>query len=375
MKLTPLLISLSLALAGCSAEPEAPKADAVKVDGDIALLAEPDKATFLKLVAVEKDRGGVLRLPGRLVWNEEKTVRVYPQVGGRIQRIAADVGHPVKIGQVLATLNSPEYGQALADARKARADAQVAGQALERNRVLREAGVVAEKDWQQAEAGAIAAKAEAERATRRIAGLGGDSDGTYALRSPLAGVVVERNINPGQELRPEQSAPPLFVVTDPSSLWIQIDASEADLASIRKGEQLQIELKQYPGERFKGIIRHVADFVDPNTRTIKVRGEVPNADRRLKGEMFVNALVELDASSALRVPASAVFLVGNKRYVFVEEASGRYRRQIVEAGAERDGLIDITAGLQAGNRVVTEGSLHLLKYFKPIAAPEKQAAK
>lgn len=375
MKLIPLLTCLSLALAGCSAEPEAPKAAAVKVDGDIALLAEPDKATFLKLAAVEKDKGGVLRLPGRLVWNEEKTVRVYPQVGGRIQRITADVGDPVKIGQVLATLNSPEYGQALADARKARADAQVAGQALERHRVLREAGVVAEKDWQQAEAGAIAAKAEAERATRRIAGLGGDSDGSYALRSPLAGVVVERNINPGQELRPEQSAPPLFVVTDPSSLWIQIDASEGDLASLGKGEQLQIELKQYPGERFKGIIRHVADFVDPNTRTIKVRGEVPNADRRLKGEMFVNALVELDASSALRVPASAVFLVGSKRYVFVEEAPGRYRRQIVEAGAERDGLIDITAGLLAGNRVVTEGSLHLLKYFKPIAAPEKQAAK
>lgn len=375
MKLSTLLITLLLALAGCSAEPEAQKAAAVKVDGDLALLAEPDKATFLKLATVEKDKGGLLRLPGRLVWNEEKTVRVFPQVGGRVQSIAVDIGNPVKIGQTLAILSSPDYGQALADARKARADAQVAAQALERNRVLREAGVVAEKDWQQAEATAIAAKAEAERASRRVAGLGGEGDGTYALRSPLAGTVVERNLNPGQEFRPDQSGSPLFVVTDPGSLWIQVDAGEADLSKLKKGEPLLIESKQYPGERFKGVIRHVADFVDPNTRTIKIRGEVPNADRRLKGEMFVNALVELEPTAALRAPAAAVFLFGNKRYVFVEEAPGRYRRQAVEAGAEREGLIDLTAGVKEGDKVVIEGSLHLLKYFKPAAAAEKQAAK
>ena len=375
MKLTPILVAALLTLAGCSAEPEAPKAANVKVEGDIALLAEPDKAGFLKLAVAEPDKGGLLRLPGRLVWNEERTVRVFPQVGGRVQRIAVDVGNPVKIGQPLAILSSPDYGQALADARKARADAQVAAQALERCRVLREAGVIAEKDWQQAEATAIAARAEAERAGRRVAGLGGEGDGSYALRSPLAGSVVERNLNPGQEFRPDQSGPPLFVVTDPSSLWIQVDASEADLARLRKGEPLLIETRQYPGERFTGVIRHVADFVDPNTRTIKVRGEVPNPDRRLKGEMFVNALVELEATAALRVPASAVFLFGDKRYVFVEEAAGRYRKQAVEAGTEREGRIDILSGLKAGDKVVAEGSLHLLKYFRPAGAAEKQAAK
>ena len=374
MKLNPLLIALLLTLAACSAEPEAQKAAAITVDGDRALLAEPDKATFLKLATVEKDKGGWLRLPGRLVWNEEKTVRVLPQVAGRVQGVAVDVGAPVKTGQPLATLTSPDYGQALADARKARADAQVAAQALERNRVLREAGVVAEKDWQQAEAAAVAAHAEAERASRRLAGLGGDGDGSYVLRSPLPGVVVERNLNPGQEFRPDQSGAPLFVVTDPSSLWIQIDAGEADLAKLKKGEGLLIESKQYPGERFTGVIRHVADFVDPTTRTIKVRGEVPNGERRLKGEMFVTALVELEPTAALRVPASAIFLFGDRRYVFVEEAPGRYRKQAVDAGAEREGLIDITSGVAEGNKVVVEGSLHLLKYFKPAAKPEKQAA-
>jgi cobalt-zinc-cadmium efflux system membrane fusion protein len=375
MKQNLTLLSIVLALAACSGEPEANKEASIKVDGERAILAEPDKATFLKVALVEPDKGSTLRLPGRLVWNEEKTVRVFPQLSGRVQSIAADVGSTVKAGQLLAVLSSPDYGQAKADARKARADAQVATQAQERSRQLRDAGVIAEKDWQQAEAGAIGAKAEADRANQRLAGLGGDSDGSYALKSPLAGVVVERNLNPGMEFRPDQATAPLFVVTDPASLWIQVDAGEADLAKLKKGEPLFIESRQYPGERFQGVIRHVADFVDPTSRTIKVRGEVPNADRRLKGEMFVNALVELPATSALRVPSAAVFLLGDKRYVFVDEGGGRYRRQRVEAGGEREGWVEISAGLQAGEKVVTEGNLHLLKFFKPLAAAEKQAAK
>ena len=177
------------------------------------------------------------------------------------------------------------------------------------------------------------------------------------------------------EFRPEQAAAPLFVITDPSSLWLQLDASEADLGNLKPGEVFAIESKQYPGERFKGVIRHVADFVDPVSRTIKVRGEVANADRRLKGEMFVQGLVELPALPVLRVPAAAVFLLGNQRYVFVEEGPGRYRRQLVEAGGEREGWIAVQSGLKEGEKVVIEGNLHLLKFFKLAPKVAPQAAK
>ena len=81
-------------------------------------------------------------------------------------------------------------------------------------------------------------------------------------------MIVERNLNPGMEFRPDQSGAALFVVTDPRSLWLQLDASEADLASLKAGEPVMVEVKQYPGEQFKGVIRHVADFVDPQSRTI-----------------------------------------------------------------------------------------------------------
>ena len=368
-------ITILLALVACNAEPEKTREDAIKVEGERVLLSEPEKADFLKLADVVADQGATLRLPGRLVWNEDRTVRVVPQVGGRVQKIAVEVGDRVKAGQALASLASPDFGQAQAEARKAQADLTVARQALERQRELHAAGVVADKDWQQTQAEAARAQAEAERASRRLAGLGGASDGTYVLRSPLAGVVVERNINPGLEYRPEQAGDPLFVVTDPSSLWLQLDAGEADLAELKAGEPIRLQVRQYPEQQFTGVIRHVSDFVDPGSRTIRVRGEVANAERKLKGGMFVSALIELPASAALQVPAAAVFLVGEQRYVFVAEGPGRYLRRAVTTGREHDGKVAIQSGVSAGEKVIVEGNLHLLKFFKAAPAQSATGAK
>jgi cobalt-zinc-cadmium efflux system membrane fusion protein len=375
MKRHLITLSVILALAACGNEPEPAKVAAVKIEGDRAILSEPDKADFLKTAIVERDQGSMLRLPGRLVWNEDHTVRVVPQVGGRVQKITVEIGSEVKVGQILATLSSPDYGQAQADARKAQADQQVAKLALDRQRELHAAGIVADKDFQQTQAEAIRAQAEADRASRRLAGLGGASDGTYTLRSPLAGIVVERNLNPGLEFRPEQSSDPLFVVTDPTSLWLRLDASETDLAALKAGEKISLQVKQYPNERFAGVIRHVGDFVDQTTRTVRVRGEVPNPDRRLKGGMFVTALIELPATQALLVPSAAVFLVDEQRYVFVEEATGRYILRAVQAGPERDGRIEILSGVTEGEKVVIEGNLHLIKFFKTLPGQQKQTAK
>lgn len=367
-----LLIIMLAALAGCGQQAESKKEPDIRADGEVLTVADANAVAQIKVATVEADKGGILRLPGRVVWNETRTVRVVPQVSGRVSSIAVDIGASVKAGQALAVLSSPDYGQAQSEAHQAAADLRVAEQARERSRVLRDAGIVAEKDWQAAEADFIRAQAEAQRTSRRLSGLGGDGDGNYVLRSPLAGVVVERNLNPGMEYRADQSGPPLFVVTDPTSLWLQLDAAETDLRYLKPGEPILLEAKHLPGEQFKAVIRQVADFVDPQTRTIHVRGEIANLDRRLKGEMFVQALVELPPTGDLHVPAGAVFLLGNQRYVFVEEGPGRYRRQPVEAGNERDGWLDVTAGLKAGQRVIVEGNLNLLQYMAP---PPANAAK
>lgn len=367
----PVILLLGALLAACGEGGEAQKEVPPRIDGERVIFAEADKAAaFLKSETVANDAGTMLRLPGRLVWDEDRTVRVYPQLAGRVVRLHADLGAQVKAGQPLATLSSPDFGLAHADLKKADADARLASQALERSRELLAAGVIAQKDAQQAEADHARAAAEAERAGSRLRLLGraaASVDQSYTLASPIAGTVVERNLNPGQELRFDQLTLAPFVVTDPTSLWIQLDASEADLAGVRPGESFALEVSQYPGEKFSGTIARVADFVDPVARSVKVRGTVANPGRRLKGEMFATALIALPPSAHLRVDSRAVFLVGARRFVFVEESPGHYVRRGVETVAERDGRVEVASGLAVGEKVVVEGNLNLLKFFK--AAP------
>ncbi len=370
-----LLVSL-VVLSACGKKAQPVKDLSPLVDGDRVVLVEAEKSSaFLKTELVKEDQGMTLRLPGRLVWNEDRTVRVYPQLPGRIVRIQADIGSQVKAGQALAALSSPEFGQAQAELKKAQADAQLAQKAYQRSQELLAAGVIAQKEAEQVDADFSRTRAEVERAASRVRLLGRSAssvDQTYTLSSPISGTVVERHLNVGQEFRFDQANSAPFVVTDPTSLWIQIDVAEADLAGVSQGGDFQLSVNQLPGQSFPGKILHVADFVDPVTRTIKVRAAVANSERKLKGEMFATIAIARPPSAHLIVPAKAVFLVGSERFVFVEEAEGKYIRRKLETGSERNGMIEVRTGLSAGEEVVVEGNLHLLKFFKPVAADTKK---
>jgi cobalt-zinc-cadmium efflux system membrane fusion protein len=226
---------------------------------------------------------------------------------------------------------------------------------------LHKAGVAAAKDLQQAESDEIRAKAEASRAKARLVAYGADVDGAghFVLKSPIAGVVVERNANPGQELRPDQPGAPLFVVTDPRRLWVTLDANETDLAGLSPGMALFITSKQFPDDAFAGTLVQLADFVDPTSRTVKLRGEVPNPQRALKAEMFVSARLKLPAGELPTVSARAVYLEGVRRYVFVRTGEGEFTRRAVRVGPDVDGRMAVLSGLKAGEEAVVAGNLFL----------------
>jgi cobalt-zinc-cadmium efflux system membrane fusion protein len=302
-----------------------------------------------------------LVLPGRLVWNEERTVRVFPPFAGRVTRIVANVGDRVAAGQPLAEIVSPDFGQAQADALKAKADLALAERTLARTRELKEHGVAAAKDLQQAEADDARAEAEADRAVERVQAYGQPmgSGARFVLKSPMSGTVVERNLNPGQDLRPDQPGAPLFVVTDPSHLWASLDAHEGDLRYLHAGAPIAVESNQLPDQAFAGSLRQLSDFVDPVTRTVKLRGDVPNPARALKAEMFISARIHLPKADLPSVDARAVYLSGARRYVFLRTDGFTFTRRQVEVGAESDGRMAIRGGLREGDEVVTSGNLFL----------------
>ena len=342
-----------------------------KVDGENVVFAagSPQLSSLISEPATER-AGAAASLNGRLTWNEDKTVRVFSPLAGRVERILVQPGDRVQNGQTLAVIASPDLGQAQSDARRAQGEFALAQQNLARVKDLHEHGVAPAKDLNTAEAEFARAESELKRTQVRLKLYGGNAqvDQTYALKSPLTGVVVEKNINPGQELRPDQmgsGTPAQFVITDPAYLWVLLDATEKDLTHLKVGKTIKVRVPAYRNEVFDAKVAAVADFLDPATRTIKVRATLDNAKRLLKSEMFVTATVEDGGAAILQVPVRAVFFQGGSNYVFTDDGNGGYTRHRVEAGDVHEGNIAITAGLKPGEKVVTEGALLLQQMLQP----------
>ena len=365
-----LAAAVLLALSGCS-EPVAPTpeaASAVLQGNQLRYPANHPQLALLTTVDVRPSTAVAIDLPARLTWNESRTQRIFPAFAGRVTAIRADVGQSVKAGAVLAQMASPDFGQAQADAARAAVDAQLTQKSLARQKELLAAGVIARKDFEQAEAEAARAQTEVLRTQARTKLYGGGSgfNQQLGLVSGINGIVVERNLNPGQELRPDQSGvgvPAPFVVSDPTSLWVQIDARERDVASLRAGSTFELVVPTLPGEKFLGKVVTSGDAIDPTTRTIKVRGEVANPDRRLKAEMLATARLERHLGGGLLIPASAVVLRGTQHTVYVQTAPGIFEPRDVRISYQDSKQAVVARGLEAGDKVVSENVLLLERQF------------
>ena len=298
--------------------------------------------------------------PGRLAWAEDRTSRVRSPFNGRVIRSLVKVGDRVQMGQPLAEIQSSEYA-------RAEADYQLAESSLQRARLLFKAGILSQRELQISENEHKRAKAEFMRSQPASDDPTDSAGGLFLLRSPIAGVVAEMSINPGQEIRADQeSSTALFLVTDPSQLWVWIDLGELDLRQImpvRVPFPISVSSLVFPDQPFSGSVVQFAESLDPVTRTFRLRGIVPNRNRQLKGEMFVTVSlpVGLESGAADRlfsIPSTAVFLVGEKRYVFIQNSETKYTRQEIRVIREIAGRT-IVMGLEINQRVVTDGNLYM----------------
>ena len=377
-----LLIAAGLALgallSGCDRTPDAPPVQAgPTVSGNTIRFTSRVDGIRSEVV---QDAGDIaLTLPGRLIWDEDRTVRVQAPFAGRVVRPLVAVGDTVAMGQPLAEMASGEFGTAVAQARSADNDLQLATDNLKRLRELHEAGVVSQKDLRQAEADDAGKRIERDRTQTRLKQIGAGSGPNFVLRSPIAGVVVERSVNAGQEFRPDSGGAPLFVITDPARLWVRLDATESELprlAGVKRGTTLTLVTPAYPDRRFTGTLAVIGDSIDPESRTFRLRGSVPNPDRLLKGEMFVNASFPVaegeTAGRVTNVAASAVLLVDGKRYVFVADPDGGFTRTEVKVAREMASRT-VVQGLAANQKVVVEGSLFLQQILAGAKMPAPRA--
>lgn len=375
----PLLLSGILAACSEAPAPKVAEPQPILQNDQLRFPGGNSQLALLVTTPAKPAEAVAIDLPAHLVWNEDHTQRIYAPLAGRVAAIHADLGKSVRKGDALLSLHSPEFGAAQADAAKATADFRFADKNFMRQKELHEAGIVARKDFEQAEADVLRAKAEADRAVNRIHVYGSHSmiNHQLALTSDVSGIVVEKNVNPGQEIRPEQFGPgalALFVISDPSSLWVQIDAQEADINTLKPGANFELSVAALGDKKFKGRVMASADVIDPNTRTIKVRGLVENPNRVLKAEMLGTARINRNLGQGLAVPASAVLLRGTQHWVFVKKGADTFEPRVVKLSYEGSQVAIVSSGLQANEEVVSENSLLLAREFRIAEDTAKSTA-
>jgi membrane fusion protein, heavy metal efflux system len=334
----------------------------------------------------------IIPITGAVGPNQTRLAHMRPLARGRIEKVYVRVGDRVSAGQPLVAYDNIELGELISEyatakamLEKANAEAEVSRRSVVRARKLTEVGVVATAEYEKLDAeykSALAsinvqqsqiamieqklrrfgmANADIEKLDTRADKQHPDAPSTL-LRSPFNGIVIKAEVAEGETVDTERE---LLAIADLSTVWVQGDVYEKDIASIRQGQDVKVLANAYPGQTFTGKLTYLSDILDPQTRTAKVRCEMPNPKGLLKLEMFATIHIPTGARrNALMIPAAAVQQIDNESVVFVEIAENKFEKRKVEPGTNSDGWAEIKSGLKAGEKVVAQGAFMLKSHLK-----------
>lgn len=305
---------------------------------------------------------------GRVDVNETKLAHVGSRIHGRIVDVYASLGDSVKKGEPLAVIDSLELGEAQSQYLKTMSNLQVAEKSYERAKMLLDGKVISAGEFQRREAEYHSTGAEAKAAEDRLHLLGMTDEevssigkthainSRVAIKSPIAGTVIERHLTIGEVVEPVK---PLFVIADLSSLWVIADIPERDIPKIKKGQEVAVTVSPYPESIFRGEISYIGEVIDHETRSVKVRVEVENNNGILKPGMFAAIKISAGKKDVLAIPVSAVQRDGEKTIVFVAKGENSFEKRVVELGPPMDGFHEVISGVKKGEGVVTKGAFTL----------------
>jgi len=287
--------------------------------------------------------------------------RILPPLNGRVLKIFVHPGDSVTKGDELLLLDSPDFGGAQADYARARTALTQTEHTLERQQDLAAHGIVGQRDVEQAKTDRDSALSDFSRTKDRLRLLGMDPDKTplgspLIVRSPLTGKVVDIMAATG-EFRNDPTAP-LMIVADLSDIWVTANVQEKDIHFVHRGDLAAATFGAYPTETFGGKVLFVADVLDPDTRTAKVRIAYPNKDGRLRPAMFATVTLKTWDTKEMTVPTTALVLSGDKTTVFVQISPNTFEQRAVSTGEQIGQRTVVKNGLQIGELVlVREGAL------------------
>ena len=317
---------------------------------------------------------------GKIAVNADRATPLFSPYSGRVTRVIAGLGDTVRQGAPLAMIEASEFVQAQNDLGTAAAQVKLARINETRKHALYEAKGGSLQDWQQAQSDLTAATTAYAAVRNRLRILGKSEaqiaalesaqtiDPVATLSAPIAGVVVDRQLGPGQYVQ-AGSGTPVYTIADPSNVWLLANVRETDSGMVHLGQAVEVHVLAYPKRVFKARVTYVAAVVDPVTHRLPVRAEIDNRDGALKPEMFATfRILTGDATESPAVPEGAVVYEGAAAHVWVVAGDGLLSLRAIRTGRSNEGLVEVLDGLKPGERVVTKGGLFIDQVAVPASS-------
>ena len=262
-----------------------------------------------------------LNLSGKISFNEDDVVKVFPQVSGHVADVKVSLGDFVAKGQLLATVRSSDMANYYNDYKSAQSELAVAKKNLEVTADMRKSGVSSEKDYltAQSEYNKALAQFNKENEVFKIYGgslADGDSMGsTYKVKAPISGFIVEKNVNTGMELRADD-ANNLFTISNLKEVWATANVYEADISKIKLGDMAEVSTLSYPDKKFSGKVQRISNVLNPETNVMSVKIRLDNPDYTLKPGMFASVSILFPGTEKkFMLPSRSVLFDDNRNYV------------------------------------------------------------
>jgi cobalt-zinc-cadmium efflux system membrane fusion protein len=369
------LAGLMAMLAGssCQTKPAAGAPAETPSNGDATLFQVPkNQMEHLKIAEVHKAVWSpAVRTTGTVDWDADHTTQAITQVNGPISRLLVDTGAVVTADQPLLYVSSPDVANAVSTYKKARNRQDYSRKTLDRSKDLLEHKVIAVKDLEAAEQDYNDASAEVENDLQalKIFGVtqpeidqarnqGAPINPQLAVRSPIAGVVVQKLVTPGLVIQAGTTA--CFTISDMSTVWVWGHIYDRDLESVRAGDKVELTNASFR-QTLSGTVNYIGSLLDPATRTTPVRIVTKNPEGLLKKDMFVDAVIHTRSGRAvLAGPTSAILRTDdNLPFVYVEVEPGKFAQRLVTLGVQQGNETELASGVKEGEKIVSEGSVFL----------------
>jgi len=298
-----------------------------------------------------------LTLTGKISFNEDKVARVFPLAGGFVRDLNVELGDYVNKGQTMAIIRSPEIAgftregvAAESQVRLAEKNAQVAAE-------LYKSGNISEVELINAQRELENAKGELARIQAVLDMYGAGTGSTYPIKSPVSGVIVQKNIALNMELRTEDISP-AFIVGNLDEVWVMANIYESDITKIKEGYDAEVTTISYPDKIFRGKIDKIFSLMDAESKVVKARITLKNENYELKPEMFANVKVTYkEPVKKMTIPSHALIFDKSRYFVMVYKADDDIETREVSVYKDTGNLIYVESGLKEGEKVMTKFNL------------------